>query len=122
MAVIFDPNCIFCKIGRKELSADILFENDAYVVFKDIQPKAPVHLLVATKNHISSIMEIQEKDKELIGGLILLAKKIAQDQGIAASGFKLVFNVGRGGGQVIDHLHLHLLGGWAVPAQKKVEV
>lgn len=122
MTPIYDPNCIFCKIGRKELSADVLFEDDNYVVFKDINPKAPVHLLIIVKTHIISITDIKEEDRNLLGGLLLLAKKIAKDNNLESGGYKLVFNVGRGGGQVIDHLHLHLLAGWGGKTVSRVEV
>jgi histidine triad (HIT) family protein len=101
--------CVFCKIIKKELPSDVVFENDNIIVFKDINPKATLHLLVVPKEHIASIKELEEENKSLIGELILVAKKIAKEQNL--TGYKLIFNVGREGGQLIDHLHLHLLSG-----------
>jgi len=104
-------NCIFCKIVDKQQPSDIVYENDKVIAFCDINPKAPVHILIVSKKHIASIKDIEEKDQDLIGEIVYSAKRIAEDQKID-EGYKLVFNVGRKGGQVIDHLHLHLLGGW----------
>ncbi|OGZ36911.1 MAG: histidine triad nucleotide-binding protein [Candidatus Portnoybacteria bacterium RIFCSPHIGHO2_02_FULL_40_23] len=104
-------NCIFCQIIRKEQPADVVYEDEQMIVFKDIKPKTPVHLLIVPKKHIESINHLEEKDKELFSQMIFLAKKIAQEQSISQTGYKLLFNVGRGAGQLIDHLHLHLMGG-----------
>jgi histidine triad (HIT) family protein len=103
-------NCIFCKIVKKEMPADLLFESDAVLAFKDIRPSAPVHILVVPKKHIQSIAHLESNHNEIISKLIFTAKELAEKAGL--KGYKLVFNVGREGGQVIDHLHLHLLGGW----------
>jgi len=103
--------CIFCKIINKEQSADIIYEDNVFVVFKDINPSAPTHLLLVPKKHISSVNDLKPEDKKMIGDLFLLAKKIAAQQGIS-DGYKLVFNVGKKGGQIVDHIHLHLIGGW----------
>ncbi|HEY4499567.1 MAG TPA: histidine triad nucleotide-binding protein [Candidatus Paceibacterota bacterium] len=108
-------DCIFCKISAKEIPAEFLFENEQIVVFKDIHPSAPVHLLVVPKEHIQSISHLQGNHKEIISELIYSAKLVAERQNL--KGYKLVFNVGREGGQVIDHLHLHLLGGWTRKAE-----
>lgn len=105
-------DCIFCKIINKEKPADIIYEDAQVIAFKDIYPIAPVHILVVTKKHIPSIDHLEPKDKDLIGDLLLITQKIAQGLSLSKTGYKLVFNVGRGGGQIIDHLHLHLLGGW----------
>lgn len=104
-------DCIFCSIINKESPADIVYEDDKFIVFKDIKPSAPVHLLLVTKIHLVSVKDLEDKYKELVGDLILLAKKIAKEQGID-DGYKLLFNVGRKAGQLVDHLHLHLMGGW----------
>jgi len=101
--------CIFCKIINKEVPSDIIYEDEKFVAFKDINPKAPVHYLIIPKKHIPSIDHVEIKDKGLIGELILVAQKIARDNNL--KGYKLAINVGRDGGQVIDHLHLHLLSG-----------
>jgi|SRR3989344_2089272 len=104
-------DCIFCKIISKEQSCDIVHESQELMAFKDINPKAPVHILIVPKKHIATVNDLADADKELIGDMVLEAKNIAKDQGIDA-GYKLMFNVGRVGGQIIDHMHLHIMGGW----------
>lgn len=104
-------DCLFCKIGKKEMKSEIVYESDEILVFKDINPSAPVHYLVIPKEHIQSIAHLQENHSEIISRVIYAAKSVAEKLGL--KGYKLVFNVGREGGQVIDHLHLHLLGGWS---------
>lgn len=108
-------DCIFCKIIKKELPADIIYEDEKFVVFKDIHPQAPIDLLVVpklhSKEHLGSMNELGESHKEMISDWILVAKKVAKEQGIE-DGYRLVFNVGKKGGQEIEHLHLHLMGGW----------
>jgi len=113
-------NCIFCKIASKEAPADIVYKDEKFLVFRDIHPKAPLHLLIIPKKHIPSINRLESQDKELMGELFLLSKKIAKEQGVDRTGYKLVFNVGKGAGQLIDHLHLHLLGGWATAKESQV--
>jgi len=103
--------CIFCQIINKAIPGDIVYEDDRFMVFRDINPKAPIHLLVVPKEHISSINDLEEKDKELMGALILTAKKVTEQEGFVSSGYKLLFNVGREGGQLVDHIHLHILSG-----------
>jgi histidine triad (HIT) family protein len=105
-------DCLFCQISAGETPTDFLYENDRLVVFKDIKPAAPVHLLIVPKRHIRSINDLADGDREILSEMILTAKEMAQDQGVAESGYKLLFNVEKGGGQVIFHLHLHLIGGW----------
>jgi len=105
-----DQNCIFCKIINKEIPAQILFENEKLLILQDIKPSAPFHHLIIPKEHIRSIMDLEEKDREIISDLIFTAKKNAEEAKL--KGYKLSFNVGREGGQIIDHLHLHLMGGW----------
>jgi histidine triad (HIT) family protein len=80
--------------------------------FNDIAPEPPIHILIVPKKHIHSINHLEAEDKELIGELFLLAKQIAKEQKVSETGYKLIFNVGKGGGQIIDHIHLHLVGGW----------
>ena len=106
-------NCLFCKIANKKTPAEIVYENDKVVAFKDIHPRAPIHLLIVPKKHITSVDHLELQDKELVGELILAAQKIAKEKKL--NGYKLIINVGRSAGQVIDHLHLHLLSG--EPAQ-----
>jgi histidine triad (HIT) family protein len=102
-------SCLFCKITDKEVPADIVYENDKFLAFKDITPAALVHILIIPKKHIPSVDHVKIEDKELMGELILTAQKIARKKNL--KGYKLIINVGREGGQVIDHIHLHLLGG-----------
>ncbi len=103
-------DCLFCKIAKNELPSQVVFEDDEVKVFKDIQPKAPVHLLVIPKTHIESVAHLEPGHEAIVSKIIYTAKKIAEDHGL--KGYRLAFNVGREGGQVIDHLHLHILGGW----------
>jgi len=103
-------DCLFCKIAAKELPSTIFYEDDNFLVIKDINPQAPIHLLIITKKHIQSVDHLAKDDKELIGEMIFVAQQVARDQGINQVGYKLGFNVGKGGGQLIPHLHLHLLG------------
>ena len=103
--------CIFCKIVNKEIPSDIVYEGDKVIAFKDIHPLAPVHILLIPKKHIPSIVDIKKEDVGLMGEMIFVAKKIADDFGISENGYKLLFRVHHHGGQVVDHIHLHLIGG-----------
>ncbi len=105
-------DCLFCRIVNREVPSEFLYEDDRFVVFKDINPAAPVHILLVPKQHIRSINDLLEDEEPIVSGLFILAKQIAKEQGVDQSGYKLLFNVERGGGQEIFHLHLHLLGGW----------
>jgi histidine triad (HIT) family protein len=105
-------DCIFCQIIRGEQTANFLYKDKSVVVFNDIHPHAPVHVLIVPTQHIRSINEITEKESGIVSNLILKGQEMAEMMGIAETGYKLLFNVERGGGQVIFHLHLHLLGGW----------
>jgi len=103
--------CIFCKIVRKEIPSEFVGESSAWVAFKDIKPSAPVHVLVVPRIHIESIANLEPNHDGIVAELIFAAKNIAGKLGL--KGYKLVFNVGAEGGQIIPHLHLHLLGGWS---------
>ncbi len=105
-------DCLFCKIVNREIPSEFLYEDDTYVVFKDIKPAAPVHLLLVPKKHIRCINDLTEEDRDILSGLFMVAKEMAKEQGVNESGYKLLFNVEKGGGQEIFHLHLHLIGGW----------
>ena len=111
-------DCLFCKIALGQISADVLFEDEEIKVFRDIHPKAPVHLLLIPKKHIESIAHLEENHSRIVERLIYTAKGVAEEVGL--KGYKLVFNVGREGGQLIDHLHLHLLGGWSSADEKHI--
>lgn len=106
-------DCIFCKIANKEIATEILFEDDYVVAFKDIHPMAPVHILVIPKEHIQSLNYLtdDEKSEKIAGRLIMAAKILAEQQGIAENGYKLLIRTGKHGGQEVPHIHLHLLGG-----------
>lgn len=104
-------DCIFCKIVKKEIPADIILEDDKVMVFKDIRPKAPIHLLIIPKRHIGPISELELEDGNTISYLIFKAKEAAGKAGVSENGYRLVFNVGKDAGMEVDHLHLHLLGG-----------
>ncbi len=107
-----EKDCIFCKIVNGEMPTEFLYEDDILVVFKDINPHAPVHDLIVPKKHIRSINDLAENDREIISHMIMVGKNMAKDESVQSSGYKLLFNVEKGGGQVIFHLHLHLIGGW----------
>ena len=105
-------DCLFSKIVNRNVPTRFLYEDDDYVVFRDIKPAAKVHLLLVPKKHIRSINDLQKEDESIISGLFMLARDMAKDQGVNNSGYKLLFNVEKGGGQVIFHIHLHLISGW----------
>ena len=104
-------DCIFCQIIAHEAPAEILYQDERVTAFQDIHPAAPIHILVVPNKHIPSINEASEEDAALLGHMQLIAQKIAKEQGIASRGYRLITNVGNEGGQVVYHLHLHLLGG-----------
>jgi histidine triad (HIT) family protein len=108
-----EKECLFCKIIRGEKPAEFLYQDESLVVFRDITPGAPVHLLVVPKKHIRSLNDITEQDQHILLKMILKARELAREQGVSEPGYKLLFNVERGGGQVIFHLHMHLMGGWS---------
>ncbi|MCH8104143.1 MAG: histidine triad nucleotide-binding protein [Gammaproteobacteria bacterium] len=102
---------IFAKIIRRELPADIVYEDDEILAFRDINPKAPVHVLVIPKIEIATINDLEDEHAELIGKMVLAAQKVARQEGIAEEGYRLVFNCNQHGCQVVFHIHMHLLGG-----------
>jgi histidine triad (HIT) family protein len=101
--------CIFCKIAAHKINSDIVFENDEIIAFKDLYPQAKTHILIIPKKHIDTIKDLKEdeQDEILVGKVVLVARDIAAKLGL--SGYKLQFNVGRDGGQIIFHIHLHLM-------------
>jgi histidine triad (HIT) family protein len=102
-------NCLFCRIIRKEIPAKIVWEDANSLAFRDIDPKAPTHVLVVPKVHVASLNEAT--DPLMLGRLLLAAREIAAEEGISESGYRVVLNTGAGAGQTVFHLHLHLLGG-----------
>jgi histidine triad (HIT) family protein len=107
-----EKDCLFCKIAHGQMETEFLYENERLVVFRDINPHAPVHLLIVPKRHIRSINDLVLEDSDILSEMILTAKEMAKKENVNESGYKLLFNVEKGGGQVIFHLHLHLIGGW----------
>ena len=103
--------CTFCKIVAGEVPGNIVYQDKDFLAFRDILPKAPTHVLIIPKTHITSLVELADGQQELAGRLIIIAKNLAEKEGIAKKGYRLVVNCGPEGGQVVPHLHLHLIGG-----------
>jgi len=103
--------CIFCKIVEGELPAKVVYEDDKVMAFHDINPQAPVHVLIIPKEHVPTLNDLEEKHKELLGHIFLVIMKLAKEMGIDESGYRVLVNCNRDGGQEIYHLHFHLLGG-----------
>ena len=104
-------DCIFCRIISGEIPSDILYQDEQVVAFRDINPKAPVHLLLVPRKHIESVAELSEDEASIMGHLVAVANRLAREAGISEKGYRLVVNSGPEGGQEVPHLHLHLLGG-----------
>jgi histidine triad (HIT) family protein len=109
--------CIFCRIVAGEVPSDIVYQDDDFLAFRDIMPKAPTHILIIPKTHIASVAELSDEQEELVGRLIITAKNLAEKEGIARKGYRLVINCGPEGGQLMPHLHLHLIGGKQLDAK-----
>jgi histidine triad (HIT) family protein len=105
-------DCVFCKIIKGEIPTEFVYQDEDFVAFRDIKPAAPVHILIIPKKHLSSLNETEEGDEELLGKALLVAKEIAKKEGIAETGYRIGINCGEQAGQVVFHLHIHLLGGW----------
>ncbi len=108
-----EPSCVFCRILRGEIPSQKLYEDDATIVVRDVNPQAPLHVLVVPREHVQDIAGALQRQggEERVGKLFSTAVRIAADQGLAAGGFRLVVNTGSDGGQTVGHLHLHLMGG-----------
>lgn len=104
-------DCLFCKMVAGEIKPSVVYEDDAVLAFRDINPQAPTHVLVVPKQHLSTINDMKDEHAELIGRLYLGAKKIAEQDGIAADGYRTVMNCNAAAGQTVFHIHLHVLGG-----------
>ncbi len=107
-------DCLFCKILAGEIPADKMYEDDKMLVFKDINPKADVHLLVIPRVHISSLNEVTDEHDDIMAHMFKQLPKLAKEQGLK-NGFRTIINTGKGGGQIVFHLHMHLLGGKSLP-------
>lgn len=106
-----DSDCLFCKILRNEIPADIVYESDTAVAFRDINPQAPTHVLIIPRKHIATINDIEEDDHAIIGSLYAAARETAQAEGFSDEGYRAVMNCNEAAGQTVFHIHLHLLGG-----------
>ncbi|WP_417596747.1 histidine triad nucleotide-binding protein [Oceanospirillum sp.] len=104
-------DCLFCKLVARDIPADIVFEDDDVIAFRDIAPQAPTHILIIPKRHISTLNDLTEEDCALVGRLQFTAQKIAKEVGIADDGYRVVMNCNEDGGQTVYHIHMHLLGG-----------
>ena len=104
-------DCLFCKISKKEIPSEIVYQDEILTVFKDINPAAPIHLLIIPNKHIVSVQEMEPGDEKILGKLFSAAKKAAEESGISDSGYRLIINNGPDAHQEILHLHLHLMGG-----------
>ncbi len=107
-------DCLFCKMAKGEIKPDLVMETDELLAFRDINPRAPTHILVVPRKHISTLNDLTPADAGIIDKMVLAAGEIAKLEGIAASGYRLVMNCNQGGGQTVFHIHLHLLGGRAM--------
>lgn len=103
--------CLFCKIAEKEIPSEIIYETDQVIAFRDVSPKAPVHILIIPKQHINPKIDLKEEDVRILPDIFLAAKAIAAKEGVGEKGFRLIANVGPDSGQEVEHLHFHLLGG-----------
>jgi histidine triad (HIT) family protein len=106
-------DCLFCKIISGDIQADVIYENEAVIGFRDINPKAPTHVLLIPRKHIATINDIDVVDEPAVGQLYTAAKQIAEQEGLAADGYRVVMNCNEAAGQTVFHIHLHLLGGRA---------
>jgi histidine triad (HIT) family protein len=104
-------NCLFCKIANKQIPAELVYEDDQVMAFKDISPQAPVHQLVIPKQHITTLNDLNLDHRDLVGHMVLTATQLAAEQNLSTTGFRLIMNCNQDGGQTIYHIHLHLLGG-----------
>lgn len=104
-------DCIFCKIIRREIPSSIVYEDSEIIAFRDVNPQAPVHILVIPKKHIASLVDLKEEDELLVGKIYTVINKIAKQEGIDKKGFRVIVNCGDDGGQEVKHLHFHILGG-----------
>lgn len=104
-------DCLFCKIADGSMEAEVVHEDEDVLAFRDINPQAPTHILIIPRKHVASVDDLEDDDASLVGQLHLAARDLAREEGIADDGYRLVVNAGRGAGQSVFHIHLHLLGG-----------
>ena len=104
-------DCIFCQIVSGKLPTDIVYQDEEVIAFRDIEPQAPVHLIIIPRRHIPSLVQLSQADLSLVGHMVDIANQLAKRESVAESGYRLVINCGKEGGQLVPHLHMHLLGG-----------
>lgn len=104
-------DCVFCKIIAGEIPSDTVYQDEEIIAFRDIKPIAPVHLIIIPRKHIPSLDQMKEADATLLGRMVAVANRLAKEEGVAEKGYRLAINCGAEGGQLVPHLHLHLLGG-----------
>lgn len=104
-------DCIFCKIIKREIPSSIVYEDNEIIAFRDVNPQAPIHILVIPKKHISSLVDLKEEDEKVVGRIYTVINKIAEQEEIDKKGFRVIVNCGEDGGQEVKHLHFHILGG-----------
>lgn len=107
-------DCLFCKIDRGEIPSEKVYDGEGVFAIRDVNPQAPVHLLILPKKHFSTIMEIEDGDQKMIGSIFTVANKLAKENGLTDTGFRMILNCGRGAGQSVFHIHYHLMGGRAL--------
>ena len=110
-------DCIFCNIVAGKIPSDIIYQDEEVIAFRDINPQSPVHLLVIPKKHFTSLAQLTGEEKPLMGHMISVANQLARDEGISETGYRLVINCGRQGGQLVPHLHMHVMGGRQLAGQ-----
>jgi len=106
-----EQDCLFCSIVAGNIPADVIYESDSAIAFRDINPQAPTHVLIIPRKHIATINDLEAGDKEIVGSMYMAARDIAQQEGVDEAGYRAVMNCNEGAGQTVFHIHLHLLGG-----------
>jgi len=109
--MVGEMSCIFCQIASGKVPGEILYQDEEVIAFRDINPQSPTHLIIIPKRHIPSLAHLSEDESSLIGAMVTVANQLARREGISESGYRLVINCGEQGGQLVPHLHMHLLGG-----------
>ena len=110
-------DCIFCNIVDGKIPSDVIFQDEKVIAFRDINPQSPMHMLVIPKKHFTSLVDITQEEIPLIGHMVVVANQLARDKGISETGYRLVINIGKQGGQLVPHLHLHIMGGRQLSGQ-----
>ena len=110
-------DCIFCHIVSGKIPSDIVYQDEKVIAFRDINPQSPVHILIIPREHFTCLTDITEKEASLMGHMVVVANQLARDEGISGTGYRLVINCGKQGGQLVPHLHMHVMGGRQLSGQ-----